>query len=116
MANAVACFRGDLFSAVGAVSGAAPSTVLCQGAVAAFLAHGEADSTVPYNSGVSARDGWVELAGCSEETTAEAMPPGCVRYQGCDAEAPVVWCTHPGAHMFDGAYAEAAVRLFQSLP
>ena len=114
MSNAMGCYRGDFFTGIGAASGAAPSTGLCQGPIAVHLSHRETDSTVPFPSGISARDGWLGLNGCSEETVA-VEPEGCVEYQGGEPGAPVVWCTFPGAHSFNGAYAEAAVALFESL-
>ncbi len=114
MSHAVGCYRGDFFTGIGASSGFAPSTGLCQAPIAVFMSHGTADDRIPFNSGVSARDGWTSYNGCSEDT-APLRPAGCVSYEGCEAGAPVQWCTFEGGHTFDSDYAEAAVRMFQSL-
>ncbi|MBV1862038.1 MAG: hypothetical protein KUG77_26695 [Nannocystaceae bacterium] len=114
MSHAMGCYRGDFFTGIGAASGLAPSTGLCQAPIAVFMSHGTADDSIPFNSGVMARDGWVSYNGCSEETT-PLRTPGCVRYDGCDEGASVQWCTFDGGHMFDSDYAAAAVRMFQSL-
>ncbi len=114
MSHAVGCYRGDFFTGIGAASGFAPSTGLCQQPIAVFLSHGTADNSIPFNSGVTARDGWASYNGCSEDTT-PLRQRGCVAYEGCDGGAVVQWCTFDGGHTFDSAYAEAAVRMFQSL-
>lgn len=112
MAQALGCHRGDFFRGIGAASGWAPSIGLCQGPITAFMSHGETDTTVPFNQGVSARDGWLQLNGCSETTTPAAYE-GCVSYEGC--ENPVMWCTFDGGHMLNSDYAAEAVDLFNSL-
>lgn len=114
MSHAMGCYRGDFFTGIGASSGFAPSTGLCQAPIAVFMSHGTADNSIPFNSGVTARDGWASYNGCSEETT-PLRQRGCVRYEGCDDGAVVQWCTFDGGHTFDSDYAEAAVRMFQSL-
>jgi poly(3-hydroxybutyrate) depolymerase len=114
MSNALGCYRGDLFSAVGASSGWAPSTGLCQRPIGVFLSHGMSDDSVPFVSGTSARDAWAEYNGCSDETVPLELE-GCVEYTGCDAGASVQWCEFGGGHQFNTIYAEAAVALFRSL-
>lgn len=114
MSHAVGCYRGDFFTGIGAASGFAPSTGLCQQPIAVFLSHGTADNSIPFNSGVTARDGWVSYNGCSRDTT-PLRQRGCVAYEGCDPGTVVQWCTFDGGHTFDSGYAEAAVRMFQSL-
>ncbi len=114
MSNALGCYRGDLFSAVGASSGWAPSTGLCQRPIGVFLSHGMSDDSVPFVSGTNARDAWAEYNGCSDETV-PLEQEGCVEYVGCDAGAPVQWCEFGGGHQFNTVYAEGAVRLFRGL-
>lgn len=114
MANSMACYRGDLFSGVGAIAGVAPSGALCQGPVAALVGHGLSDDQVPYSQGEATRDLWSELAGCAQ-TSMPVAPESCVLYDGCAEQSPVVWCSYEARHMFDGIYAEAAVALFRSL-
>ncbi len=114
MSHAVGCYRGDLFSGVGVASGWAPSTASCQGPVAMFISHGEADDRVPYSSGTSARDAWASYNGCSAETL-PAPRDGCALYQGCTSGAPLEWCSFSGGHSLDGGYAKEAVELFKTL-
>lgn len=114
MSNALGCYRGDLFSAVGASSGWAPSTGLCQRPIGVFLSHGMSDDSIPFVSGTNARDAWAEYNGCSDETV-PLEQEGCVEYVGCDAGAPVQWCEFGGGHQFNTIYAEGAVRLFRGL-
>ncbi len=114
MAHATGCYRGDLFTGIGASSGWAPSTGLCQRPIAIFMSHGLTDDNVPFATGRNARDAWAAYNGC-EESTVDIDLPRCVEYQGCDNGAPVQFCEFDGGHTFDSDYAEAAVRLFQSL-
>ena len=114
MSHAVGCYRGDLFTGIGASSGWAPSTGLCQQPIAVFLSHGLNDDRVSFATGRNARDAWAAYNGCSGETVALAQE-GCVAFTDCGAEAPVQWCEFDGGHQFNTVYAEAAVRLFQSL-
>jgi len=113
MAHAIGCYRGDLFTGVGASSGWAPSTGLCQRPIAVFMSHGLTDDRVPFVTGRNARDAWADYNGCDEATT--ALEDGCIEYQGCDAGAPVRWCEFDGGHQFNTEQAERAVRLFQTL-
>jgi polyhydroxybutyrate depolymerase len=45
------------------------------------------------------RDFFRDLAGCAETSTAGA-PEGCVNYDGCGAETPVTFCSHPAGHVW----------------
>jgi predicted esterase len=114
MANSLGCFRGDLFRGVGAIAGGMPSGT-CTGPMAVFAAHGEMDTTVPFSSGIAARDRWITENGCSASTT-PADDNGCVSYEDCESGYPLTWCTYEAAHMFFGWTAEAAVTMFRDLP
>lgn len=114
MAHAVGCYRGDFFTGIGASSGWAPSTGLCQQPIAVFMSHGLSDDRVPFSSGRNSRDAWASYNGCSENTTM-LSESGCIAFEGCDGRAPVHWCEFDGGHTFDGDYAGQAVALFQTL-
>jgi poly(3-hydroxybutyrate) depolymerase len=114
MSHALACFRGDLFAGAGAISaGLGPGD--CTGPKAIYSGHGETDNTVPFANGVAARDRWLVENGCGESTTPTEQE-GCVAYEGCMEGAPLIWCTHPGAHSFFPWTADGAVQLFRNLP
>jgi poly(3-hydroxybutyrate) depolymerase len=94
MSNSVGCALGDQFRAIAPMSGSGPRGT-CKGQVAAWLSHGDADTTVSFASGQASRDHWVAANHCASTTT----PAGsCVAYDGCDAGYPVVWCQFSGGH------------------
>jgi polyhydroxybutyrate depolymerase len=97
MTNTLGCSRGDVLRAIAPVSGGGPYTPTCQGSVAAWLAHGSADTTVTIDVGIASRDHWVKANGCAATTTAVAPAP-CAAYAGCKTDLPVVWCEHTGGH------------------
>jgi poly(3-hydroxybutyrate) depolymerase len=106
MSNHLACYRGDYLRGMAAVSGGGPFPGdTCQGPVAAMIVHGTEDNVVPYAEGEASRDRWLAEDGCSMDTTmwlpddAKQMPE-CFDYQGCDAGAPVTWCSHIWQHVW----------------
>lgn len=110
MTNLVGCQRGDIVKAVAPVSGGTIGGV-CRGPVAAWLAHGDNDPTVPQSEGIAAREQWRQTNGCST-TTAPTSEPDCQSYQGCPADAPVTWCSFSGGHYPLPAYTRAAIWEF----
>jgi poly(3-hydroxybutyrate) depolymerase len=101
MSNAVGCYRGDGLRAIAPVAGGPPLTDDCVDSVAAWIAHGTADPTVPIAQGEATRDLWVAHNGCS--TRSEPIDPApCVAYLDCEPEYPVVWCAHDEAGLLDG--------------
>jgi polyhydroxybutyrate depolymerase len=114
MAHAMACFHGELFRGVGAIS-AGLSASDCAAPMAVFAGHGETDTTVAPANGYAARDLWLAVNGCASTSTPTGLEE-CVQYDGCPEGYPVIWCPHPGGHMFNGWTAEASVDLFRSLP
>jgi poly(3-hydroxybutyrate) depolymerase len=112
MSNTVGCQMGDVFRAIAPMSGSGPRSG-CKGPVAAWLAHGTADSTVSFASGQGSRDHWVMANGCTSQTT-PTEPSPCVSYQGCKDGYPVVWCENPGAGHTQPSYAPAAIWTFFS--
>jgi poly(3-hydroxybutyrate) depolymerase len=110
--NALGCFRGDVLRAIAPVAGMPPSaygrgSVTCAGNVGAWIAHGQNDPTVNYTTGgIATRDFWIGKNGCSTTTAPVAVnPAGCVEYQGCQSDLPVVWCVHDEGHNWPTANA-----------
>lgn len=96
MSNLVGCERGDVVRAIAPVSGGLVAGT-CKGPVAAWLAHGDKDTTVAQSEGTKARDHWVSANGCAS-TSKPTTPSPCVTYDGCTADHPVTWCSFPGGH------------------
>ncbi len=100
MSNTVACLRGDRFAAIAPVAGGGPF-VGCDGPMAAWIAHGTADGTVPYSVGQASYQHWLDANGC-DAASDPTDPSPCVAHQGCDAGAPLVWCSHDEAQPLNG--------------
>lgn len=92
MSNQLGCYRGDVLRAIGLVAGGGPYGV-CSGQVAAWLAHGTVDQVVPYVEGTKSHEHWSAANNCTGPGAA-VDPAPCVADDGCDADAPVVWCSH----------------------
>jgi poly(3-hydroxybutyrate) depolymerase len=101
MSNTVGCAMGDVFRAIAPMSGSGPGygfgSPQCKGQVAAWLAHGSQDTTVPTANGQASRDYWAKANHCTS-TTMPITPSPCVAYQGCDPGYPVDWCEFDGGH------------------
>ena len=111
MTNLVGCERGDVVRGIAAVSGGSIGGT-CRGPVAAWLAHGRSDGTVPESQGLGARDGWLENNGCA--STGTPTPPSpCVTY-ACTEGAPVTWCAFDGGHFPLPAFTRPAIWDFFS--
>ena len=93
MSNTLACARAGTVRAVGAVAGGGPFFG-CTGPVAAWIAHGMSDTTVPFSQGEGSRDFWKNENGCADTTTPLPDPDVCVEYDGCMRGFPVVFCPH----------------------
>jgi polyhydroxybutyrate depolymerase len=112
----LACKRGDRLRAIAAIAGwDSTGSAKCSRPVAAWLAHDQDDDAVSIDMGRQGRDQLLELSGCSKQTAPAGQD--CVRYQGCAAGAPVVWCETQGlGHNIRGDYAPAEVwKFFGSL-
>jgi poly(3-hydroxybutyrate) depolymerase len=111
MSNSLGCYRGDVLSAVAPVAGGGPFWGACDGPVAAWLTHGEADDSVDLAEGESSRDTWLQTNGCSESSAATDPSP-CVAYEGCGRD--VHWCQHPGGHEWPDFAAAAIWGFFEA--
>jgi len=63
--------------------------------VAAWMVHGDADTTVPISGGRAVRDMLVANNHCAS-TTQPVEPSPCVAHDNCDAGYPVIWCEVAG--------------------
>jgi len=115
LTNLLACVRGTVLRGVVPVSGA-PAGANCNAQVAAFLVHGVMDDVVPVARGLAAAERYRVLNGCSTMSQPDSPAP-CVRYQGCPARYPVVWCQTAIGHDPMGAFSgPGAWGFFKSLP
>jgi len=98
--NVLACYRGDVLRAIAPVAGGPPSPAGCIGHVGAWVAHASNDDTVDFTTGgLATRDLWLGRNGCSSTLAPLATSPdGCVEYQGCQPEQPVVFCVYSEGH------------------
>lgn len=120
MTNALGCERSDVFRALAPVAGWGPwaSTPTCSHASAkqaVIQTQGDTDGTVTPQLGQSTRDFWRDRAGCTTTTMPSSFGNNCVEYQGCDADAPLVYCTHGGDHFVPDGSGLRAWNFFQSL-
>jgi poly(3-hydroxybutyrate) depolymerase len=113
MSNAMGCGMGDVVRAIvpmaGSLwSGCAESTYR----VAALFIHAQDDNTVPYSAGEEARNVFIARNSCSANTVSIGSN-GCVEYQGCTADKPVVWCGTPtGGHWYPSFSAKESKTFF----
>jgi polyhydroxybutyrate depolymerase len=114
MSHTIACEMPDVFRAVGIMSGIliGRATSCINHGIAAWVTHGEQDTTLAYATGVTAKDRIVTLNHCGS-TTHPVDPAPCVQYDGCDADYPVIWCSVAGeGHAIPSFGASAIARFF----
>jgi len=113
MSNAIGCQMGDVVRAIVPMSsslwsGCANSTYK----VAALFIHAKDDGVVPYSAGEEARNTFLARNTCSAATLPLGSN-GCVEYQGCVNDKPVVWCgTETGGHWFPSFSAQESKAFF----
>lgn len=113
MSNAIGCQMGDQVRAIVPMgsalwSGCAESSEK----VAALFVHAKDDTTVPYSAGEEARAVFLARNHCSANTVSLGNN-GCVEYQGCDSDKPVVWCgTETGGHWYPNFSAQESKAFF----
>jgi hypothetical protein len=135
MAHQLGCQFPDVLRAQGSVTGGLPP-VIRNGAktcvdhpIAAFLIHDSQDTSNVYAGSIAALERLLQLNHCgapmrsapTEEYTIAGFPNNadfsCLRYTGCPAEYPIVFCTSRGK--MHGAQTTAAVpgfwQFFESL-
>jgi poly(3-hydroxybutyrate) depolymerase len=96
--NTLGCQRGNVLRGIAPVSGGGGvNRNACVGQVAAWLAHGENDETVPIVNGERSRDGLLAANSCAAEAE-PVTPEPCLEYAGCDSGFAVRWCVYQDGH------------------
>jgi hypothetical protein len=135
MAHQLGCQFPDVLRAQASVTGGLPAVIrdgvksCIDHPIAAFLIHDAQDTSNVYQGSVAALERLLQLNNCgapmrsapTEEYVIAGVPNNanfnCVRYTGCPAEYPIVFCTSRG--MAHGAQTTAAVpgfwQFFESL-
>jgi hypothetical protein len=93
LSTQLTCSRADVVRGAGTVAGGESSRGMCGGPVAHLFVHDRNDLSNGIDGSERARDRLLMQNGC--DTSAEPVPEEpspCVRYQGCTAGYPVVWC------------------------
>ena len=114
LTHLLACQRGNVIRGMGSASGGIlEDHGTCTGAIAGIMTGDSSDTTNPIVSidtttGVdrgsgAARDMILKANGCQMTSTPwDPKFPGCVLYDGCPAQYPVVWCLTMGQGHSDG--------------
>ena len=95
MVNHLGCERADVLRGFVAADGSFGSSASC-GSTAALVYHRTDDDNESIEGGKRARDTWLMINGCG--STSKPVTDfgfgglGCVQYEGCAANAPVLWC------------------------
>jgi predicted esterase len=100
LANQLGCERADVIRGQGNATGGLPGNMpKCAGPIAAMLAHDTTDTANKIAGGMAARDRILAINGCTGTDTVPydaGTPSPCVKYTGCPAAYPVVWCATTG--------------------
>jgi len=99
MSNTLGCQMPDVFRAIGVMSGALYTgygQTCVNHPIAAFITHGDADTTVPIAGDQTARDQFIKDNGCDTTNTQSVVldaNTNCTLYSVCTAgNYPVEWC------------------------
>lgn len=96
--NAIGCALADRFRAIAPYSGSLWSGCEAGDEPIAYLGtHGVQDMVVQIGPGREARDEFLSRNGCSNTST-PVGDNGCVKYDGCDPDNPLIWCEFTGEH------------------
>jgi poly(3-hydroxybutyrate) depolymerase len=128
MSETIACQMPDVFRAIGSMSGSMfGSTRSCVAKpIAAWITHGDADTTVPISGDITARDMIVANNGCDTTNTstidlvdtarigdAASVNVTCTVYNQCTAGSyPVIWCPVTGEGHAIPSFAGAEIAKF----
>jgi poly(3-hydroxybutyrate) depolymerase len=81
----------------------------CTSTPAAWITIGVDETTVDREA---YRDFFRDLAGC-QPTSTPGAPEGCVDYDGCNADTPVTFCSHPAGHEWPAIGTDATKAFFE---
>ena len=114
--HTLGCKRGNILRAIAPVAGSLLDYEDCIGQVAVIQIHGSNDTTVPLGLIRPARDYWITINSCEKAGTQEGVDPICEAYSKCDADFPVQYCEHDGAHEWPDFASDAIWNFFSLLP
>lgn len=115
MSNKLGCFRGDV------ITGIAPASAMtwgetCTGSVGVMVICGSQDTFNPCAEDAAEEVRiWSEENSCEASSTASSLSEECAEYAGCNPEAPLLLCEHPGGHMWPQSASDYAWDFFMSL-
>ncbi len=113
------CYRAHVLRAAASVAGGSysPARTNCSGTIARMFVHDLQDDNNDISGSERERDRLMSLNSCDTELAPVAEAPSpCVRYQGCDAGYPVVWCATSGQnHGRQDSFASAFWDFFSEL-
>jgi poly(3-hydroxybutyrate) depolymerase len=128
MSETIACQMPDVFRAIGSQAGSLfGSTRNCVAKpIAAWITHGDADTTVPISGDITARDMIIANNGCDTTNTssinlvdtarigdAATTDVTCTVYDQCTSgNYPVIWCPVPGEGHAIPSFAGAEIAKF----
>lgn len=81
----------------------------CVSTPAAWITIGEQETSADREA---YRDFFRDLAGCAP-TSMPGTPEGCVDYDGCNADTPVTFCSHPAGHEWPSIGTDATKAFFE---
>lgn len=113
-ATQMASARPTIVRAIVSIAGGGPQgSTSGDPPVAAMLIHGTNDGLEPIASGMSSRDHFVKINGCTT-TSSATTPAPCVSYAGCKPKKSVLWCAHDGVHQVPAFTAAGMWAFFNS--
>jgi polyhydroxybutyrate depolymerase len=118
-ANLIACIRGDVVRGSSSAAAGMPlETDDCVGPVSQFIVRGMEDPVVPEIEPRLAMQAWLELDGCSAQST-PGYHPDCKVFDACETDSTVVYCESPDVghvlHQDIAGMQEAAVAFLRAL-
>ena len=97
LVNQLTCIRADVLRGAATVTGGEAASGKCGGPVARMFVHDMDDTDNVISGSEKARDRQLTQNGCDKSVAPVPQDPSpCVRYPGCPAAYPVVWCPTSG--------------------
>ena len=97
LVNQLTCIRASTLRGAATVTGGEAASGNCGGPVARMFVHDKDDTDNVISGSEKARDRQLTQNGCDKSMAPVATDPSpCVRYPGCPAAYPVVWCQTSG--------------------
>jgi len=104
------CSRGALLRAIAPAQGGVYDGQGCTGSVGALFGYSESD--VHAQGLLGARDLLRAAGSCGSEASPFSAASPCFAYNGCASDAGVVWCPHPGGHVWPDFLSAAILEFF----